>query len=191
MKFYLAGKVPKGNELDTYIDFRVGYGETLAKSFPDLTILDPNGTTEQALLVGVTEEDPLYWFGHDCWMIKKSDVVIVQADIKLGAGTAQEMLIAKYFNKPVITVLPKDTHHRRTNLMLASGVVEDWIHPFVGSTSDLIVEKLEDSLPWLEAYNVNPDGQKIKTIEVIDEAITYFEEFIAAANVAIPAQRRL
>src|SRR5207253_8251648 len=110
-------------------------------------------------------------FGHDCYFVKQADVIIVNASAKLGVGTAQEMLIAKYFKKPVISILPKDTHHRRTNLQMAVGVVEDWIHPFIFSTSDTVVENLDQAVSWIKEYNQTPNSKKIKDIGIIDQAI--------------------
>lgn len=172
MKVYLAGKLPKGKKaIENWVDWRQEYRKVLLTKFPELVIFDPD--TDCCNHKGVTEKDSLFWFGRDSNMIKNSDAVVVQADIKLGAGTAQEMLIAKYFLKPVVAVLPKDTHHRRTNLMMRSGLVDDWIHPFINSTADLVVERLEDSLDWLHDYKVNPN-KKIKNINIIDEAIEHF-----------------
>jgi len=115
-------------------------------------------------------------FGHDCKHIKNSDLVIVDAREKIGAGTAQEMLIAKYFKKPVITVLPKDTHHRRTNFEINRKIVEDWIHPFIHSTSDVIIENYKDLSEWVRKCM---EGKvKVKDISIIDKSIEYYEKQI-------------
>lgn len=171
MKVYLAGKIPKGKELDNYVDWREEYRKILSKSFPDMEYLDPD--MDCANYCGMTEADPFFWFGRDSCMIKESDFIIVQADRKLGAGTAQEMLIAKYFLKPVIVILPKNSHHRRNNIMMRSGFVEEWIHPFVGSTADIIVETLEESIDWISQLQ-KEKLENIKTIGVIDDAIKYY-----------------
>lgn len=173
MKIYLAGKIPKGKELDDYVNWRKDYEKVLLKKFPNCKFLDPDLTEVGNI---TTEKDSLFWFGHDSWMISECDIVIVQADRKLGAGTSQEMLIAKYFSKPVIVVLPKNSHHRRNNIMMRSGFVEEWIHPFINSTSDLIVENLEESLNWLSEYEKNLKKKEIKDISVIDKAIVYFRK---------------
>ncbi len=170
MKVYLAGKIPKGKELDDYKDWRQDYKDILLKDFPDMEFLDPDNTDANHI---VSEEDSLFWFGLCAWMVKEADVTIVQADRKLGLGTSQEILMAKYFGKAVITVLPKDTHHRRTDLQMKSGLVKDWIHPFVKNPSDLIVEKLEDAVTWLKEFNNDPNSKDIKKINFIDDSIEH------------------
>lgn len=171
MKIYLAGKIPKGKELDGYKDWRQDYKEELLKSFPDMEFFDPDNTEANNI---VSETDILFWFGHDSWMIRESDTIIVQANRKLGVGTSQEMLIAKFFGKPVITVLPKDTHHRKIDITMRSGFVADWIHPFIGMTSDLIVENLEDAVTWLKEYEADKSSKEIKTMDLINESIDYY-----------------
>ncbi len=166
MKIYLAGKVPKGEEIDNIVDWRVEYAKVL-NSIPNSTILSPEDPS-------LDEAESLLVFGHDCFLVKQADAVLVNATMKLGVGTSQEMLIAKYFNKPVVTVLPKDTHHRRTNLHMHAGVVADWIHPFLFSTSDIVVENVDLAAAWLKGYVSNPLGQQIKGIEIIDLAISQY-----------------
>lgn len=163
MKIYLAGKVPKGSELDSPSDWRQQYSATL-QQIPGFELLSPESPS-------LDHSRPFLVFGYDCYLIQKADVIIVNASLKLGVGTAQEMLIAKYFYKPVICVLPKDTHHRRTNLRMPSGIVAEWIHPFVFSTSDLIVEGIGDAVGWLLNYEQFPQKYDIKGIQVIDDAI--------------------
>jgi hypothetical protein len=100
-----------------------------------------------------------------------ADLVVVKAEEKLGAGTSMEYVIAKYFGKPVITVIPKDSHHRRSNLYFADVLVVDWIHPFVASMSDFVVEKIEDV-----------EGIKNKVLKQTPKDITYIDEAIAHAE---------
>jgi hypothetical protein len=168
MKVYLAGSVSKGDKDERKIlNWRKDYKQKLS-SIEELKFLDPSDITK-------FEGEPLLVFGGDCSYIKKSDLIIVFAGVKIGVGTAQEMLVAKYFRKPVITVLPKDTHHRRSYLNFEGRIVEDWIHPFIFSTSDLIVEKIEDAISWIEEYIKNPGSKKIKDISLIDNAIKEYK----------------
>ena len=80
----------------------------------------------------------------DCNFIKNCDLVIVNAEEKLGVGTSQEMVIAKYFKKPVITIIPKGSHHRKKDVDFHGKIISDWIHPFIHSFSDLIFEDIQE-----------------------------------------------
>lgn len=162
-RIYLAGKVPKGSDIGTAEDWRSRYIQTVSR-FGDFDFLSPEDPT-------LDERYPQQIFGHDCYLVRECDIMVINADSKLGAGTAQEMVIAKHFKKYVLTVLPRDSHHRRSNLDMHGVLVEDWIHPFVHETSDKIVSDVHELERWLqhscaELYRTPP-----KTLKVVDEAI--------------------
>ena len=96
-------------------------------------------------------------------------MIVVNAEEKIGAGTAMEMVTAKYFKKPVITVIPKDTHHRRSNVVFHGKLVDDWIHPFIWHFSDIVVESVDE----IEDIKKKLESTEIKGISIIDEAIEY------------------
>lgn len=168
MKVYLAGKIAKGEGTKDLTDWRIIFAEVL-HAIGDVEVLSPENSS-------LDEGSPVLVFGHDCSLVQECDVLIVNASTKLGVGTSQEMIIAKYLGKPVITVLPKNTHHRRSNFLINGINIEDWIHPFIFSTSDLIVEKVEDSLKWLQEYKIFPKGKTIKTLEIIDKSIRQYND---------------
>jgi hypothetical protein len=98
--------------------------------------------------------------------------VIVNAEGRLGAGTSMEMVIAKYFNKPVITVMPKNSYHRRANMLFREKYfVEDWMHPFIHTFSDHIIENISDFVSIKDHLPTKP----IKGISIIDNAIKHRE----------------
>ena len=164
MKIYLAGSVPKGDEeAKTFDDWRSRYKQSLQKFF-DADFIEPYHRD-------LDEGDLLAVVGQDCRHIKGSSMVIVNAEEKLGVGTAQELVIAKYFKKPVISVLPKDTHHRRSKVVFHGRLVEDWIHPFIFAFSDFIVESVDK----IETIKDKICSSKIKDISVIDEAVRYID----------------
>src|SRR3989344_193717 len=100
LKICLLGSIPKGDEIrKSWRDWKINYKNSLSK-IDGIEFVDGDAWKE--------EEKSFLVFGHDSYLIKSSDIIIVNAEAKLGAGTSQEMIIAKYFSKPVITVLPKD-----------------------------------------------------------------------------------
>lgn len=139
MNIYLAGLVPKGNdEIKNHDDWRHVYVQALSK-FINAEYVDPRDRGDS----NFKEDDFEAVFALDCTKIKNCDLLLVNGD-NLGVGGAQEILIAKYFKKPVITVLPKNTVHRRTNLVFKDSKIEDWIHPFLYCTCDLLLENIEE-----------------------------------------------
>lgn len=165
MKIYLAGSIPKGDsEAEVFDDWRSRYIEALKDCF-EADFIQPYHRN-------IDESDFLVVVGQDCKHIKESSLVIVNAEEKLGVGTAQELVIAKYFAKPVVSVLPKDTHHRRSNVVFHGKLVEDWIHPFIFAFSDFIVQDVQEIRDIKdEIYTC-----AVKSISVIDEAVRYFDE---------------
>ncbi|MEK7122854.1 MAG: hypothetical protein AAB855_03280, partial [Patescibacteria group bacterium] len=119
------------------------------------------------------ESDFLLVVGKDCADIAESSFIIVNAEEKLGAGTAQELVIAKYLKKPVVTVLPKDTPHRRTNIMFSGQLIDDWIHPFIFIFSDFVIEDIGEIATLKDQlFNL----KTTKDISIIDDAVRHFKE---------------
>lgn len=170
VKIYLAGKILKGAEsAEQQPDWRQGYMSRLSRC-GEYDFISP----ENSLL---DESDPLLVFGHDCHLVRSCDVVIVDAPMKLGVGTAQEMVIAKYFRKYVYTVLPQNSHHRRSNLQMYGAVVEDWVHPFVYAFSDQIFDGLEELAGFFMAAGNELLGRPMLQMDRIDTAISRYEAF--------------
>ncbi|SRR5258708_6605741 len=162
MKIYLAGSVPKGEKAEKdYVNWRLQYQAVLGKVFPSATFIDPADASKD-------EGDSLAVVGQDTGNIKAADLIVVNGETKMGAGTSMELVIAKYFKKPVITILPKGSHHRRSNTVFHGKKIKDWIHPFIAVFSDLIVQKVEDIKPKHKSL-------KAKDIKIIDQAIKYFK----------------
>jgi len=164
MKIYLAGKVAKGAEIGRTLDWRSEYMAKLSR-YNNLEFMSPEDP-------GLDESKPFEIFGHDCYQVREADIILINASEKLGVGTAQEMVIAKYFNKYVFSILPKDTHHRRSNLQMHAVLVKDWIHPFIYSMSDMIFESLDD---FIQHFG---QGEKL-TLPFQAKQITIIEEGIA------------
>lgn len=168
IKIYLAGKVAKGDEIGSIENWRIRYQSALSKSLDEcLVFLDPEDPD-------LDESNSLEVVGHDCSMIQDSDLIIVNAEKKLGVGTAQEMIVAKYYRKYVVSVIPDNSHYSRVNLNMYGSIIPKWIHPFMNVMSDKIVcnlAELRDSLP--EISTCIREG-KAKDISVIDESCLYY-----------------
>jgi len=162
MKIYLAGNVPKGKEEEkNFVNWRLDYAKVLKKYFEN-DCVDPFDRN-------LDESNFMQVFGADCKHIKDCLFVVVNARQKLGVGTAQEMVVAKYFKKPLVVVLPKDTHHRRSNIEFNGKFIEDWIHPFIFAFADYIIEDIEE----IGKIHGEILTKEPKDISVIDEGIGY------------------
>ena len=165
---FLAGSIPKGDkELASYVDWRAEYLRVIAKTVEIGPSIDPN-------IFYDLEGDSKGVFGADTYLLTQCTHMIVNATEKLGAGTSMELVIAKYYGIPVITVLPKDTHHRRSNLKFHERLVQDWVHPYIDIFSDVIIEDISEFADALKKL----EGKEIKKMNVIDESVAYAKELI-------------
>lgn len=163
-RVYLAGRLNK-DDLD-------GQPETWRQTFA--SAISRAGPFECVIpRPWLNEHRPELVFGHDCYLIQTSDLLVVNAPEKLGVGTAQEMLVAKYFNKPVFAVLPPDSHHRRSNITIGGRLFNDWIHPFLLSTSDAIFDSLDDLCNCLRTRPA-PWVTPVKGIQIVDSSIAEY-----------------
>jgi len=170
-KIILLGSIPKGDDArKIWSDWKIGYRKCLSR-------LDNVEFTDGD--VWKDESNPNLVVGHDLSLVKESDLVIVNAESKIGAGTAQEIIVAKYFHKAVVTVIPKNSHHRKSNITFDNRLIKDWIHPFLLTSSDLIVESIEDSISWIKEYQQKPETKAVKDISFIDSAISEFKNYKA------------
>lgn len=84
-----------------------------------------------------------------------------------------ELVIAKHFKKPVITVMPKKSYHRRSNVTFQGKFfVEDWMHPFIHTFSDFIVE----NVAGIEGIKDRIFNVPAKDISIVEKAIAHREQ---------------
>jgi uncharacterized protein len=168
MKIALLGSIPKGDNVRAnWTDWKESYMHTLQTIVPDATFVHGDDISDNQGAHAVV--------GHDLVQVKRADICVVDAQTKVGAGTAQEMVYAKYIKKLVVTVMPKDTHHRKTDVTFHGVLLDDWVHPFLYLSSDYVAVSIEDAANWIKQYFKNPSAYKIKDISVFDVAVDDYE----------------
>jgi len=169
VKITLLGKVPKGDHArESFSDWKKEYINKIKEALPEASILHGDHIRDDVGSEVVV--------GHDLWTIKNADIIIADAREKIGAGTAQEMLMAKYFKKPLIAVIPPNTHHRRSDVTFDGVLIEDWIHPFLAIVSDHVASSVEEAVSWTSDYLIGKIEKPIKDISVFEKAIDRFEK---------------
>lgn len=169
MKIILLGSIPKGDEIrKNWIDWKTEYIEKIRKVLPQANFLHGDLISDKEGVEAVV--------GHDLYLIKNSDIAIVHAATKIGAGTAQEILMAKQFKKPVIAIIPKDSHHRKSNVVFHGTLIEDFINPFLFISTDYVAENIEDATQWVKKYLENPKAIAIKDFSVMENCIEAFSK---------------
>lgn len=169
MKIALLGSIPKGDDIRTgWTDWKDEYRQVVQKVLPNVHFVDGDAISDNA--------GPEMVVGHDLAMIKQADICVVDARSKIGAGTAQEIVFAKHLKKPVVIVIPKGTHHRKTNITFHSVTIKDWIHPFLYVSSDYVAESPADAARWIADFIVNDGTIQIKDFSAFEQAIEHYKE---------------
>lgn len=144
IKIYIAGKVSKESVFGKH-HWRDEFCAQLEElSGRKLENLDPLQNDEQ--------DDPQAVFQRDIELIKQCDVFIVYLSDDISVGGSQEILIAKYFNKPVIGLAPLGGKFNGARKEMLGKVIENYKDPFVFSTCDVIVENIEKAAEALQTY---------------------------------------
>jgi hypothetical protein len=111
-------------------------------------------------------------FGSDVHMISEVDLVIVYLNDDISVGGSQEILIAKYFNKPVIGLAPRGGKFNGRSKEVAGQVIKNYKHPFVYSTCDVICGDIKEVATALKNLKkINP-----KSLDLIDDAHRKFNQ---------------
>src|SRR3989338_8964583 len=140
LKIYVAGKVSPSSSFGTPFWRGEFCKELEAKSGIKITNLDPTSRKTMNF-------DPEMIFGRDAFFIKNADLVIVNLTDDISIGGAQEMLIAKYFSKPLLGIArkggkfadpEKEEYGRKIN----------FIHPFAHVPCDAIVNDIDEAATW-------------------------------------------
>lgn len=114
------------------------------------------------------ENRPDMTFGRDCFLIRESDAVIVYLSDDISVGGSQEMLLAKYFSKPLIGIA-KNGGKFRGEKVFRGKTYQNWIHPFVHVPCDVVVEDIQEAAHALRTFVL--EQKPVKNLGIIEESI--------------------
>lgn len=165
LKIYVAGKMSSDSSFGKH-DWRDDFIKELSRlSGLKFVSFDPfNSTKDYADLEMV--------FGSDTHMISQVDVVIVYLTDDISVGGSQEILIAKYYAKPVIALAPPGGRFNLKSKKVGNEIIKNYKHPFVYTTCDIVC----DDIPAVAEALKNLDKIKVKTIDIIEDTNKKFEK---------------
>jgi hypothetical protein len=97
----------------------------------------PDASTDSKTPVSDTDKTAAQ-FGRDLYQIYVSSAVIVDARERRGIGVGVELAAATTLGIPVISVLPPDSHYRRSNVHYRGTTIADYIHPHLAVLSTIV-----------------------------------------------------
>ena len=167
---YLAGKIKKGHEASGSSYWSDEEMLALQAYLFDYTLSFLNPALRSDDL-----SDQRSVFGRDMMQVFCSDIVFVDARDRRGLGVGAEMMWAKFHKIPVISLAPKNSHYHKTQTTLLDTPVSNWIHPFIQSLSDVIVEDLNTGAAWIRRFLTDP-ALEVKSITTIQSAMQYYRD---------------
>lgn len=170
VSMYLAGNIPKNHEKSSKVAWTEEDFEKIR------TVLKPNHVS---FLNPAIRKDDLNdekgVFGRDMAQVYCADLVFVDARERRGLGVGAEMMWAKVNDIPVITLAPHNTHYHKDEVILLGEKLTDYVHQFVASLSDAVVESVEEGAEWILKY-INGEISSIKGHQDIKEAMAHYKK---------------
>jgi len=171
LKLYIAGKVNPESVFGTH-NWRDNFCKEISeKSGYEIINLDPTKSSDNFEL---NEKDDQLIYGRDCFMIQSADLVIVNLTDDISVGGSQEMLIAKYFGKPLIGLAPKGCKFNVAEKIIYGNKYNDYVNPFISIPCDEVVENIDEIVEVLKT-KLDILLKNPKTINVLDDAINYYK----------------
>ena len=167
---YLAGTIHKGHEKTDESYWTQEDLLFLRKELSEFEISFLNPALRSDNL-----SDAFSVFGRDMLQVFCSSIVFVDARERRGLGVGAEMMWAKINRIPVVAWAPKETHYHKNTASILGTSIENYMHPFVASLCDKVVEGLADGASWIRAAVSDP-SIKIRGIEYIGSAMQHYKE---------------
>lgn len=168
VSLYLAGSIQKGHEKNHSF-----WGDE------EIDLLKKSLNQYEVLLLNPADRiddlsDQKAVFGRDMLQVFCSDVVFVDARDRRGLGVGAEMMWAKFHKIPVVTLAPKETHYHKSKTTLLGSAVDNWVHPFVESLSDAVVNSIPEGAEWIHQFKTGAVGD-IKDASFMESAMTRYK----------------
>lgn len=169
LAIYLAGSIKKGHERSDESFWTEEDMTALRQHLADFDVsfLNPAFRTDDL-------SDQFSVFGRDMLQVFCCDIIFVDARDRRGLGVGAEMMWAKLNKKPLVIWAPKNTHYHKSQTTILDVPVTNFIHPFVESLGDQIVENLEEGAKWMRAV-MSGSKVAIKGIDHIEKAMKHYK----------------
>lgn len=137
MRIYIAGKIQKESNFGTHHWRDAFVAELERLSELKLTNIDPLGKE-------TTTHTPKEIFEKDCRLIQSCEAFIVYLSDDISVGGSQEILIARYFKKPVFGFAPIGGKFNGATREMFGQTITNYKDPFVFATCDVVCGTIEE-----------------------------------------------
>jgi hypothetical protein len=172
LKLYIAGKVSPSLYLGS-LRWRDMLCNDLSEKLKIKIInLDP---TKYESGFDLDQGNPNLIVGRNCFMKSIADLIVVNLTNDISVGGCQEMLIAKYFGKPLVGIAPKGGKFRKNSKEISGRIYYDFIHPYVCWSCDAVVENIDELCTFIERF-LSKDIDQVKNMEIMNYALKYYKD---------------
>jgi hypothetical protein len=123
----------------------------------------------------INENDPRLIFGRDAFLIRSSDLVVVNLSDDISVGGSIEMLIAKLYNRPLIGVARPNGKFVSLEKDMLGRPVRGYISPFVNATCDWLVH---DAYQLPQVIDQLYNKPAIKDIRLTTESAQWYKQVL-------------
>jgi hypothetical protein len=178
LTIYCSGGVRKSTDQDT----KLCWGDPERAALSDALGIAVHFVTPDAPMEDLSDLSAL--FGRDIYGVQIADVVVVDARQKRGLGVGIEMAAAKLYGKPLIAVVPRDSHYRQDDVQIRGGVINEYVHPHIRGLCDEVVGDFEAAGRWLADYlDRRP---RVKGKDALDTAVSDYMERLHSSDAGMP-----
>ena len=185
ISIYCSGGIKKGPHDDRKLTWDERAHEEFRTALRpyQVVFLNPDERTDDV-------SDLFTVFGRDHYQVSVADFVVIDARQRRGIGVGIEMLSAKWFTKPVISIVPRNSHYRREELQWQETTIKNYIHPHLLGLSDAVVSNFAEAAQWIREFLANP--RPVKDMSVLTAAIdTYKQKQLKRDDPMVEALRML
>ena len=172
IRIYLSGSIQKGKadvvKKSVWTDSDIATLHEVLANAANISLLNPVSRSDD-----LSDHESV--LGRDLLQVYISDLVLVDARDRKGIGIGAEMMFAKEYGIPVISVSPQNSQYRKERLEYIGQQIENWIHPFIGGLSDYVAESVYDAAVYIRE-NYPFDKRIIKNKDSMISMMRYYIE---------------
>lgn len=168
LRIYFAGKMGKAEGFSA-VTWRNELSEIISRKSRfrsvNLDFLEPSHAA-------VDENDPRLIFGRDAYLIRASDVVVVNLSDDISVGGSVEMLLAKLYHRPLIGIARPNGKFVSPVKDLLGRSVRSYTNPYVSATCDWLIHDVSELPRTIDQIFDGP----VKSNRVVSDSAAWYEQ---------------
>lgn len=169
MRIYFAGKMGRASNLSETAwrdHFAAIISQKSHVSAVNLDFLEPSHAV-------VDESDGKLIFGRDTYLIRSSDLVVVNLSNDISVGGCVEMMLAKLYHRPLIGIAQREGKFVSGEKQRNDKVIPNYINPFVAATCDWLAYEPSDLPAIIDQLATT---RAIKSAKIVPQSSLWYKD---------------